>query len=168
MAQCMTWIRSQAVVLSALAAVTANSRPANAETAKDIIGAWTPVKIEMMVGGKDVEPFGAQPIGTVFFSENGHYNIVIMKRDLPKFAANNQVLGTPEENAAIIHGITASFGTFSVKEKTIELHVEGATFPNWDDTQLNWTITSLSPDRLDYYLVSPQGIKATTSLQRLK
>jgi hypothetical protein len=62
------------------------------------------------------------------------FSVIITRSDLPEFASNNRVAGTPEENKAIVHGSLAAFGTYSVSEtdKTISLHYERSTFPNWN------------------------------------
>jgi hypothetical protein len=39
------------------------------------------------------------------------------RADLPKFAANNRNVGTPEENKAIVQGSFAYFGTYTVTNK---------------------------------------------------
>jgi hypothetical protein len=55
-----------------------------------------------------------------------------MRSDIPKFAANNRVQGTPEENKAVVHGSIATFGTYSVNEagKSFTVRFEGSTYPN--------------------------------------
>jgi hypothetical protein len=43
--------------------------------------------------------------------------------------------GTAEENQAVIQGSHATFGKYTVasnKEQTVNVHIEGSTFPNWD------------------------------------
>jgi hypothetical protein len=46
----------------------------------------------------------------------------------PKFASNNRATGTPEENKAVVQGLIAFFGTYSVNEadRTFTMHVEGS------------------------------------------
>ena len=61
--------------------------------------------------------------------------MILMRASLPKFAANNRMKGTAEENQAVVQGSHATFGTYTVasdKEQTVNLHIEGSTFPNWD------------------------------------
>jgi hypothetical protein len=57
-----------------------------------------------------------------------------MRANLPKFAANNRMQGTAEENQAIVQGANAYYGTYVVnnKEQTVTLRVEASTFPNSD------------------------------------
>jgi hypothetical protein len=66
--------------------------------------------------------------------------------DLPKFASNNRMQGTAEENKAIVQGSIAYFGTYSVVDKVIIEKVEGSTWPSWIGTDQKRTITSLTGD----------------------
>ena len=69
------------------------------------------------------------------FVPYGRFSSILMRASLPKFASNSRVKGTVEENQAVVQGSVASFGTYtgqSDKEQTVNLHIEGSTFPNWD------------------------------------
>ena len=60
-----------------------------------------------------------------------------MRSDRPKFASNNRLQGTPEENKAGVHGTISSFGTYSVNEanKTYTIRFEGSSYPNVEGTE---------------------------------
>ena len=61
--------------------------------------------------------------------------MVLMRESLPKFVSNIRTKGTVEENQAVVQGSVAVIGTYTVTgdtEKTLNLHIEGSTFPNWD------------------------------------
>lgn len=60
----------------------------------------------------------------------------VMAANLPKFASNNRMSGTPQEYEAISHGIVAYFGTYTVNEadRIVTLHIERSSFPNWEGT----------------------------------
>jgi hypothetical protein len=112
--------------------------------AKQIQGSWALVSIYNEQDGKKTEVFGPNPRGFMVFTPGGHYSSVIMRASLPKFASNNRKIGTVEENRAVVQGSFANFGTYKVvseKEKTIILHAEGCTFPNWDDTNQSRVMT---------------------------
>jgi predicted RNA-binding protein with PUA domain len=73
---------------------------------------------------------------------------------LPKFASSNRLSGTPEENKAIVQGSIAYFGRYSVdeKERKINLHYDGSTYPNWDgEDQIR--LIQISGDELQ--IISP-------------
>jgi hypothetical protein len=68
-----------------------------------------------------------------------------MRASLPKFAANNRMKGTAEDNQAVVQGSLAHYGRYAVaseKEHTVNLSNEGSTFPNWDgqDQKRVWIV----------------------------
>jgi lipocalin-like protein len=111
------------------------SGTANAQSLKEqIVGTWIAVSQYVDQDGKKLEPFGAYPKGIVVYDPNGHFVLVLQRATLPKFASNNRLAGTPDENRAIVQGSIAYFGKYSVdeKERKINLHYDGSTYPNWD------------------------------------
>jgi hypothetical protein len=102
---------------------------------KQIQGTWELVSIYVDKDGEKIDAFGANPRGSMILAQNGRFSIIIMKASLPKFAANNRIKGTAEENQAVIQGSVAYFGSYKIeseKEHMVSLHIEGGTFPNWD------------------------------------
>jgi hypothetical protein len=61
----------------------------------------------------------------------------------PKFAANDKSKGTPEEYKAAVQGSNCHHGTFTFNESdhSLTLHVEHATFSNWEGTDMSWPVT---------------------------
>ena len=59
--------------------------------------------------------------------------LLISRSALPKFAAGKRDAGTPEENKAVLAGLLAFYGTYSVNEagQVLILHPEASTFPSW-------------------------------------
>jgi hypothetical protein len=113
--------------------------------AKQAQGSWTLVSVYIEQEGKKIEPFGSQPKGVVTITPDGRWSYILLKASLPKFAADNRMKGTVEENQAIVQGSLAAYGTYKVineKEHTVKYHIEGSTFPNWDgqDQKRTWTI----------------------------
>ncbi len=105
--------------------------------AQQIQGTWILVSLYVEQDGKKTEPFGPQPKGSMILTPDGRFSIILLRASLPKFAANNRMKGTTEENQAIVQGSLADYGTYAVaseKQQTVNLHIEGATFPNWDGT----------------------------------
>lgn len=126
------------ICTTALAALTlafaANAADQKTGTlAKQLLGTWTLVTDTIDQGGTKLEPFGPTPKGTMLFTSNGRFAIVITRPDVPKFASNNRSTGTPEENKASVQGGIGYFGTYTVSEadKTVNLHLDGSTYPNW-------------------------------------
>ena len=89
---------------------------------------------------------------------SGRYVQVFTAADIPKFASNNRMTGTAEENKAVVAKSFAQFGTYSVSaaDKTIDFNVESATFANWNDSvrRVNFT---LSGDELTYVVPAASG-----------
>ena len=103
--------------------------------AKQIQGSWILVSIYNEQDGKRIEPFGDKPRGLMILTPDGHFSMFFLRASLPKFAANNRMTGTAEENQTVVQGSHAFYGTYAVaseKEKTVNLHIEGGTFPNVD------------------------------------
>jgi hypothetical protein len=118
--------------------------------AKQIQGSWTLVSIVNEQDGKKIDLFGPNPRGSLILTPNGRLSLILMRATLPKFASNNREKGTAEENKAIVQGAIAHFGKYEVvneKEGTINMTIEGCTFPNWDG-QVQERIISVKGDEL--------------------
>jgi len=130
------------VALAGDSPVWAKEKPGT--LAKQIQGTWTLVTIYNEQDGKKIEPFGSQPRGSLILTPDGHFSMIFIKAGLPKFAANNRMQGTAEENQAVVQGSHAFFGTYAVaseKEHTVNMHIEGSTFPNTDGQDQKRTMT---------------------------
>ena len=145
-------------------AVALPAGDAAGQTAKELVGAWTLVSVNVEQGGKKVEPFGPNPNGSLMLDGSGRFSITVIRAGLPKFASNNRVAGTAEENKAAVQGSLAYFGTYSVSEadRMISMHIEGSTFPNWNGTEQKRLFT-LAGDQLT--LTNPAGsVGGTTQI----
>jgi len=102
--------------------------------AQKVVGTWIPVSQYVDQGDKKVEPFGAKPKGMVVYEASGRFLLILIRSDLPKFASNNRMTGTPEEYKAVGQGSIAYYGRYTIDEKEgkIKLHYDGSTYPNWD------------------------------------
>jgi hypothetical protein len=128
---------------------------ANAQSlAQQIVGTWLAESQYVEQDGKKLEPFGSSPKGMVVYDASGRFSLVLQRSALPKFASNNRMTGTAEENKAIVQGSIAYFGRYTIDEKEgkIRLHYDGSTYPNWDgDDQVR--LISVVGDQLK--IVSP-------------
>ena len=98
-------------------------------------GSWILVELYNEEDGKRTDPFGPNPRGSMLLTPDGRFSMILMRASLPKFASNVRTKGTVEENQTVVQGSVAAFGTYTVtgdKEQTLNLHMEGSTFPNWD------------------------------------
>jgi hypothetical protein len=135
----MDLFRTLALPTVWLLLLTIAPRPGDAasQTSSDLAGPWTLISVIIHQDGKKVEPFGPNPNGSLILDDNGHFSIVVVRPDVPKFASDNRLKGTAEENKAAVQGSLAYFGTYSIKETdhTINMRIEGSTFPNWKGTE---------------------------------
>ena len=107
--------------------------------AKQIQGNWILVSVYNENDGKKSEPYGPDPKGMMVLTPEGRFSMILIKAGLPKFASNNRLTGTAEENKAIIQGSEAQVGTYKVaseKENKVVLHFEASTLPNRDGQDL--------------------------------
>ena len=120
-------------LLSGASAVWAKEK--GSTLAKQIQGSWILDSIYNEQDGKRIEPFGDKPRGSLILTPDGRFSIILMRASLPKFASNNRMTGTAEENQAVVQGSFAYYGTYAVaneKDHTVNLRIEGHTFPNAD------------------------------------
>src|SRR6516225_103868 len=133
-----------------------------AQTAKDLVGTWKMVtNINTAPDGRKSESFGPTPNSILTFDANGRFVFVGTRPDLPKFASNNRMQGTAEENKAIVQGSIAYFGTYSVVDKVLIQKVEGATWASWIGTDQKRPIISFMGD--DMKVANPATTLGGTS-----
>ena len=105
--------RSMPLIVSLLSALLlavgllAVDTAAQQKTLKDqLVGTWTFVSSTgKLPDGSSA--WGANPTGLLIFTDNGRYSSIIVRSDLPKFAAKNRIQGTADENKAAVHGASA-------------------------------------------------------------
>ena len=137
---------------------------------EQLIGSWILVSLTSGDGASESLPYGPNPKGTMMVDANGRFSIAVVRSDLPKFAANNRMLGTPEENQTVVQGVIAYFGTYTIDESThvLTVNIEGSTFPNFaGGTQTR--IVSFDGDEVTYFNPTPSmGGTAKVTYRRAK
>lgn len=116
--------------------------PPTSSTAPDVAGTWQVVSAteyapgEKEKGGAGQEFYGPRPQGCLMLDAQGHYMLTVMRNDLPRFERAGKLVGredgTDEQNRRVVHGSIANFGTYEVRDGMLVLHIEKATYPNWD------------------------------------
>ena len=132
---------------------------AAAQGAKQLAGAYSGISFTTTdAAGKTALPFGPNPRAKLILTEDGHYTLVVMRENLPKFASNNRTVATPEENQAVVAGSLGHFGKYTVDEadSSITFHVNSATFANWDNVPQKRSFT-LNGDLLTYRVAAASG-----------
>ncbi len=134
---------SHALIVAALGCgvVAAGVGGGNAQqpmtAAQQFVGTWSLVSIHYVEkDGRKIEPFGPGAKGMLVFDAGGRFATQVMAAGRPRFASNNRMIGTPEENKAMSQGVVAYFGTYTVDEPNhvVTLHIEQSSFPNWNGT----------------------------------
>ncbi len=116
-------------------------------------------------------PYGRSPIGSLMVGANNRFMIIVLRSDLPIFASNNRMTGTPDENKAVMQGMIANFGSCAIDEATavLTVKIEGCSFPNFSGgTQTR--ILSFAGDDMMYVNPTPSngGGAAKVSWKRVK
>jgi hypothetical protein len=100
---------------------------------EQLVGAWEIVSADQTApDGTAHQLFGADPMGLLMLDPTGKVTQIIVCPDRPKFAANNRLKGTPEENQAAVQGTVANFGDWTVDEEnsTLVILFESGMYPN--------------------------------------
>ena len=89
------------------------------QTAKErLVGSWTLVSLTAGEGADQNLPYGPNPKGSMMVDANGRFMITVVRSDLPNFASNNRMRGTPDENNSVVQGSIAYYGTYTIDEAT--------------------------------------------------
>lgn len=163
-------LRRQAVmcVLGALAFFPAM---VPAQMPGSIVGTWALVSSVTEKDGQKTEQFGAGAKGMLIFDESGHFMLTIIGPHLPRFSSNNRANGTAEENRAVVSASIAMLGTYAFDgaQKSLVFHVDSATFPNWNGTQQQRLVSSLTAHELRYVTpAASSGGVGTVTWSRVK
>lgn len=121
--------------------IRAQQRPSDLR--QQILGTWLLSEQWVEQDGRKIERFGAKPKGIAIYDGAGRFSTILMRTDLPKFASNNAMTGTPDENKAVVQGSNAAFGTWSFNEQdgSVTSQIEGSTFPGWDGQNQRRTLS---------------------------
>ena len=119
---------------------------------QQLVGTWTLVSEETTAqNGTKEQPYGPNPRGILILDASRRYATVRARPDRPKFKSSSQP--TTEELVAA-RAFGAHFGTWSVTDKTLTLHLESALRPNNEGTDVKNSV-SLAGDELKVSGVIP-------------
>ena len=120
----------------------------------NLVGTWKLQSIIARTPNKDtIYPWGENPFGRLMYDSIGNVSVFLMKTGRSKFASDDRMEGTAEEKLEAFEGSLAYCGTYEIDEDegTITHHVEGASFPNWEET-----------DQLRFFKLSGNQLTLTT------
>lgn len=122
-------------ILAALGAacLSTSAHPQGQPERNRMVGTWAPASIQATIDGKVVDLYGPEPAGSLIFTENMRFSVVLNDPRLARFASDDRRKATPEEVAAAA-GSIALYGTYAVGEdgQFLSEAVEGSSFPNWN------------------------------------
>ena len=137
---------------------------------EQVVGTWTYVSVDTVnPDGSRVPMYGPNPQGLACFDSNGRYILLTARSGQPKFASNNRMEGTPDEYKAVVQGMIAHFGRYTVNEmdKTITFHIEISSYPNWNGIEQKRPFT-LTGDELKWTTAGSSGGLAEVVLKRAR
>ncbi len=114
-----------------------------------LVGTWKLISVEARyTDGSIVYPWGRNAIGCLIYCEDGYMSGVIMSANRPRFAANDLVGGSLEEQAQAARTYLSYCGTYEVHGDKVVHHVEASLFPNWIGEDQERFVDELVGDRL--------------------
>ena len=102
-------------------------------TPNPLIGTWRLVSWEnrSLVDGQISYPLGKDAAGYIMYNQDGYMFVAIMGSNRLKFAANDLLSGTPEEDAQAEETYVSYCGQYDFDGDKVVHHVELSLFPNW-------------------------------------
>lgn len=161
---------AMALMFLGVTLISADARSQEKTLKEQLVGTWTYVSVDTVnPDGSRVPMYGPNPQGLACFDGNGRYILLTARSGQPKFASNNRMEGTPEEYKAVVQGMIAHFGRYTVNEtdKTITFHIEISTFPNWNGIEQKRPF-SLMGDELKWTTAGSSGGLAEVVLKRAR
>ncbi len=131
---------------------------------EQIVGVWRTASIYNEEGGAKRHLYGEKPVGLTVFDRSGSYISYLSKLDLPKFAAKNRLKGTDAEYRAVVQGMIAGFGTYTVEGDTVTIKWVASSYPNRAGTTEKRTY-KIAGDELTS--VNPTAASGGTSYSKL-
>lgn len=156
------WTRL-AVAAALVALVSAPGTALGQSLQEQIVGAWRQTSIYTEEGGVKTQPYGERIVGLVVFDRSGYIISFLSKADLPKFAVNNRLKGTDAEYRAVVQGIIAGFGRYTVDGETVSIAWEASSFPNRAGTTEKRTYKIVGDEMT---AVNPTASSGGTSYQK--
>lgn len=120
---------------------------------EQVLGTWTLVSwVQTLGDGSKRYRFGDNPKGIHMFSPNGQFTLIQMRSDLPKISSGDPLKPTPEEAEAIVRGVIAYYGTYTVDEasRTLIFKIAATTLVNQLGLEQKRTIEAIGPDEMRY------------------
>jgi hypothetical protein len=135
---------------------------------EQIVGTWRLVSIYNEANGTKTNLYGEKPLGLLVFDKSGNVISMIAKPDIPKFATPNRLKGTDAEYRAVVQGIIAGFGTYSVEGDTVSIKTVASSYPNRSGTTEKRTYKVSGDDMTTVNPTAASGGSAHSKYVRVK
>jgi hypothetical protein len=98
-----------------------------------LIGTWRLISWEnrRVVDGQVSYPLGKDAVGYIMYNEDGYMFVAIMGSNRLRFAADDLLSGTKEEEAQAEETYVSYCGRYEFHGDSVIHHVELSLFPNW-------------------------------------
>ena len=163
MTRLLRQFKSATILVVSMLALSSSSGIAQPKSLKDdLVGSWKFVT-STSKRDDDSPTWGHDPVGSLIFTDNGRFSLQIMRSDRPKYKSNTRMRGSLIENQATTRGTLSYFGTYDVNDSnhTVTFHILGSSFPNYNETDQNRTVT-LAGDELKIENPSPSRGRGPT------
>ncbi len=120
-----------------------------------LVGTWKLVRCDNVYpDGRRVELYGRDPQGLWMIDRHGHYMMMIARAKSLPFASGDKTRGTTAEYRAASLDMNAHFGRVAIRGGRMIMHIERASFPNWNGHGGTRRYTR-EGDRLTYIVAKP-------------
>ncbi len=97
-----------------------------------LVGTWRLVSWEnRSVDGQIIHPLGEDAEGYIMYNQDGYMFVAIMGPNRLRFATDDLLSATKEEEAQAEETYVSYCGRYEFKGDTVVHHVELSLFPNW-------------------------------------
>lgn len=101
-----------------------------------LVGTWKLISCENHApDGTVTYPFGENPLGYIFYREDGYMSVEIMRTARIKFSKDDMWKGTTEEDSQAIKSYLSYAGKYTFQGNKVTHHIEVCSFPNWSGTE---------------------------------
>jgi hypothetical protein len=102
-------------------------------TSNPLIGTWRLISWEnrSLVDGQISYPLGEDATGYIMYNDDGYMFVAIMGSNRLRFAADDLLSATKEEEAQAEETYVTYCGRYEFHGETVIHHVELSLFPNW-------------------------------------
>lgn len=134
-----------------------------------LLGAWRLISYQAEGANGDViYPLGADAIGFIMYTTDGHVSASVMRPTRPKFATSDAMGGTSEELAAAAAGYLSYAGTFDLDEAigVVTHHLKIALVPNWAGADFKRKVI-FDGDKLELRALTPSLVGGEKRMVRV-